>query len=98
MDQLITDLLSAFIPKNTTYNRKKTDSKIINVADWKTCKKRLLAVEYLILIIYNDPTAKTRTLYQSTDGPAGRPADNPPNSDRLGDFDRTVPKLTVPVY
>ena len=81
----ITEPLTATIAKNTTYNRKNTYSKIINVADCKTCKKRLLAVEYLILIIYNYPTAKTRTLYKSTAGPAGRPADNPPNSDRLGD-------------
>jgi len=79
MNQLITELLTAFIAKNTTYNRKNMHSKIINVADCKTCKKRLFAVEYLILIIYNYPTAKTRTLYISTDGPAGRPADNPPN-------------------
>jgi hypothetical protein len=34
---------------------------MINVADCKTSKTRLLAVKYLILIIYNYPTAKTRT-------------------------------------
>ena len=32
------------------------------------------------------------------DGPAGRPADNPPNSDRLGVYHRTVPESTVSVY
>jgi len=98
INELRTKLSTAFIAKNTMYNRKNLDSKIINVADWKTCKKRLLAVEYLNLIIYNYPTAKTRTLYKSTDGPAGRPADNPPNWDRLGDFHRTVPELMVQVY
>jgi len=63
MNQLITELLTDFIAKNSTYNRKNTDSTIINVADCKTCKKRLLAVEYLIMIIYIHRTAKTRPLY-----------------------------------
>ena len=50
--KLITELLTTSIAKNATYNRKNTYTKIINVTDHKTCKKRLLAVEYLILIIY----------------------------------------------
>ena len=45
-------------------------------------------------MIYNYPTAKTRTLYKSTDGCA----DNRPNTDGLGDIHRTVPELTVRVY
>jgi len=57
-NELITELLTGFIVKNTRYKRKNTYSKIINVADCKTCKKSLLAVEYLILIIYNYTTAK----------------------------------------
>jgi len=96
--ELITELLTASIAKNATYKRKNTYSKIINVADCKTCKKRSLAVEYLILIIYTYPTAKTRTLCKSTDEPAGRPADNPPSSDRLGDLHRTGPELTFQLY
>jgi len=79
--ELITELLTASIAKNATYTRKNTYSKIINIADCKSCKKRLLAVEYLILIIYTYPTAIPITLYKSTDGPPRRPADNPPNSD-----------------
>jgi len=98
INKLRTKLLTAFIAQNTTYNRKNLDFKIINVADCKTCKNRLLAVENLILVIYNYPTTKTRTLYKSKDGAAGQPADNPPNSDGLGDFHRTVPKLMVQVY
>ena len=47
--------------------------------------------------MFNYPTAKIRTLYKSTDGPTGRPADNPPIPDGLGDFHRTVPELTVRV-
>ena len=70
INELITELLTAFIAKNTTYNRKNMYSNIINVTDCKTCKKRLLAVEYLILIIHKYPTSKTRTLYKSTVGPA----------------------------
>jgi len=69
--ELITELLTASIAKNATYKRKNTYSKRINVADCKTCKKILLAVEYLILIIYTYPTAKTRTLYKPTDAHAG---------------------------
>ena len=88
-----TKLLTAFIAKNTMYNRKNSDSKIINVADCKTCKNRLLAVENLISIIYNYTTAKTRTLYKSTDGPAN----HLPNSDGLGDVHQTVPEFTVRV-
>jgi len=98
MNALITELLTASMAKYATYRRQNTYSKIINVADCKTSKKRLLAAEYLVLIIYNYPTTKTRTLYKSTDGPAGRPADNPPNSDGLEDLHRTVPELTVRVH
>jgi len=98
INELITELLTAFIDKNTTYDRKNTDSNIINVADCKTWKKWLLAVKYRILMIYNNPTAKTRTLSKSTDGPAARPADNPPNSEGLEDFHQIVQKLRVRVY
>jgi hypothetical protein len=63
--------LTASIAQNAMYKRKNTYSKIINVVDCKTCNKRLLAVKYLILIIYTYPIAKTTTLYDSTYGPAG---------------------------
>jgi len=98
MNELKTKLLTVFIAKNTMYNRKNLDSKIINVADCKTCKNLLLAIKNLILKINNYPTAKARTLYISTDRPAGRPADNVPNAGGLGDFHRTVLELTVRVY
>jgi hypothetical protein len=92
---LTTELLTASIAKNAMDRWQKAYSKIINVADCKTSKKRLLAVKYLIVIMYNYPLAKTRTLYKSRDGPAGRPADNPPNPDLMGDLHGTVPELTV---
>jgi len=98
INELITELLTAFIAKNTTYNRKHKYSKKINVAECKTCKKRLLALKYLLLIIYNYSNAKTRTLYKYTDGPTGRPGDNPPNSDGVGDFHQMVPELIVQIY
>jgi hypothetical protein len=75
INELTTELLAAFIAKTTTHNRTNIYSKIIDVADCKSCEKRLLAVEYLILIIYHYPNAKSRTLHKSTDGPA----DIPPN-------------------
>ena len=93
----ITELLTTCLAKNATGRRQNTYSKIINVADCKTSKKRSLAVKYLILIMFNYPTAKTRTVYKSTDGPAGGPSDNRLNPDRLGDFHQTVPELTVRV-
>jgi len=95
--ELITELLTTFIGKNTKYKRKNTDSKIINIANCKTCKKRFLDVEYVILIRYYYQTAKTRALYECLDGPAGRPTDNPPYSDGLGDFYQTVPELMFQV-
>jgi len=91
----ITELLTAFIRKNTTQYRKNADSKIINIANCKTWKNQLLAVEYTILIRHNYETAKTRALYESMDRPTGRPADNLPNSDALEDLHRNVPDLTV---
>jgi len=79
INALITELLTASIAKNPTYTRKNMYYKIINLTDCKSYKKRLFAVRYLILIMYNDQTAKTRTLNKSTDGPAQRLANNLPN-------------------
>jgi hypothetical protein len=98
MNELITVPLTASVAKNTINIRKTPYSKIINVVDCKTCKKKLLAVEYLILIIYNYPTVKTRILYKSTDGSAGQTAHNPPNSDRMGNLHQTLSELMVGVY
>jgi hypothetical protein len=94
----ITELLTTSLAKNATGRRQNTYFKIINVADCKTSKKISLAVKYLILIMFNYPTAKTRTLYKSTDEPTGRPTDNPPNPDRLEDIHPTVPELTLQVW
>ena len=98
MNALITELLTPSMAKYATYRRKNTYSKIINVADCQPSKKRLLAVKYLILIIYHYPTVKTGRLYKSTDEPGVRPANNPPNSDGLEDLHWTVPESTVQVY
>jgi hypothetical protein len=94
---LITELFTASIANNATDRSQNTYSKIIRVADCKTSKKRLLAVEYLILIMYNYPTAKQRTLYKSANRPAGHPEDNLPNPDGLGDLHQTVPKFSIRV-
>jgi len=93
--ELITELLTAIIGKNTTYKRKNMDSKIMDMANCNTPKKRLLPADYPILVRYYYQTAKARALYESTNGPAGRHWDNSPNSDRLGNLHPTAPKLTV---
>ena len=79
--ECITELLTAFLGKNMTYERKTTDFKIIDIAHYKTCKKRSLAADYMISIRYYPQTATPPPIYESTDEPAGRPIDNPPNVD-----------------
>ena len=93
----ITELLPTLIAKNAIYHRKNTDSKLIDITSCKASKKVLLVVEYTILIRYYYQTAKTQALYESIDGPAGRPAHNPPNSEGLGDYHQTIPEFTVQV-
>jgi len=51
-----------------------------------------------ILIRYQWQLANLRALYESIDGPAGRPAENLPNSDGLGVYHGTVPEWAVRVY
>jgi len=94
----IPKLLTALIGKSTIYQRQNTESKIINIANCKTCKNKLFTVEYTILTRHYYQTAKPSDLDESTDRPGGRPTDNQTNSDSLGDFHRTVPELTVQVY
>jgi hypothetical protein len=93
--ELITKLLNAFLSNTRSYARKNKDSKIIDIAYCKTYKERSLAAKYAILIQYCHPTAKPRTLCESTDGPAGRHVDYPPNSDRLGDFHSILPEFNA---
>jgi len=69
--QVITEQLTAFFEKNTMYKWKNTDSKIIDIASCKTCKKRLLAAEYAFLKTYYYQTVKTVVLYKSTTGLTG---------------------------
>jgi len=94
----ITELLTGFLGKNITYERKTTHSIIIDIAPCKTCKKSLLVADCVILIRYYHQTAKTTALYESTNGPAGWPADNPPKSDGFGYLHWTVSELTVRVF
>jgi len=80
----ITELLTAIIGKNTIYQTYNTDTKSINIASCKAYKNTSLVVENAILIRYNSQTPKTRALFESIDGPTGRPADNPPISEGMG--------------
>jgi len=95
--ELITVLLTAYIGKITIYKRKVMNCKIINITNCETCKMRLLAVEYVIVISYYYQTANAKALCESIDEPAAHPTDNPPNWDRWGVFNRTVPKVIVSV-
>jgi len=98
MYDIITDLMTAIVLLNTKHNKKNIGSKITDVSTCKVIKMEFLDVIWVILIKYNYQTAKARTLYASTDGPTAQPADNPPNSDKLGDVHQKVPELTVRVY
>jgi len=66
----ITEQLTALIGKNTIYQTKYTDSQIIDIADCKTCKNKILAVEYTILLRNHYQSAKTRALYELINRPA----------------------------
>jgi len=94
----IMKLLPTLISKKTTHQMKNMDSKLIDIATCKTPKNILLVVDYVISIRCYYQTAKTTALYESIDGSAGQPTDNPPNSDRLPNYHRTVPELTVQLY
>jgi len=96
--ELITELLTAFIGKNTEYKRNNAESKIIEIVNSKACKKSLPDVEYVILVRYYYQTARTRASNEYTGGPTGQPADFPLSSVRLGDIHRTLGILKVWVY
>jgi len=91
----ITESLTTLIGRDKLYQRWKTDSQSIEIANCKTSEDVLLVVDNLILIRYYYHTAKTRGLYESIDGPAGRPADNLPNSDGFRVYHRMVSDLIV---
>ena len=94
----ITELLTARIDKNTMYRTSNTDSKLIDIESCNACKNVSLVIENAILIRYYSHTPKTRALIESMDGPAGWPADQPPNSDGLGVYHWTVPEFTVQAH
>jgi len=71
----LTEQSTALIHEHTIYRRRITHSKLIDIANCNTCKNKLLAVEYMILIRYYYQTA-TSAIYESIHGPAGQPANN----------------------
>jgi len=95
---LITESFTALTGKSAKYQWYNTDSKLIDIANRKACKNLLWIVENAILTRYYLQTAKARAIYESIDGPAGRPSDNPPNSDGLVPFHWTLCELTVRIY
>jgi hypothetical protein len=88
----ITVILTTLLGKNTIYRRWNTATKLIAIANCSTSKSVSMVAENAILIRYYYHTANRRALYESMDRPAGRPADNPPNSDGLEVYRGTVPK------
>jgi len=97
IQELITELLTAFLTRIRTFKWRNTDSKVLDITHCKKCNKKLLSAEYAILIRYYNQTAPTRAIYKPTNGPAGQPSDNPPKLDVLEDFYSTVIRLTVKV-
>jgi len=77
---LSTDLLIFLIGKNTKYKRNNTDSKIIDIPKFPTSIKRLLDIEYGILMRYYYQAGKSRALYESSGRPTVQYAENQPNS------------------
>jgi len=94
----ILEQLTAFVGKSMTGSRKHTESKTANIPNCKSCKKRLLDIEQVILIGDYYQTVKTEASYDSTDGPTARPTDNPHKSDVFRDFHQIIAKLTVRAY
>jgi len=96
--EYITELLTALTAKNANYTRRNTDSNIIDIANFKSCKMWLHDIESLILVRHYYHEAKTRALYEYSNGPVGQQTDNPRDSDKLEEFHRTVSKLMILVY
>jgi len=94
----IMELLTAVIHKNSMYQSDNIDSKLIDIASCKACKNLSLVVENAILIRYYSHTPKARPIIESMDRSSRWSADNPPNSDGLGVYHRTLPELTVWLY
>jgi hypothetical protein len=78
--EVITELLTALVLINTNHKSKNINSKITHVATSNVIKTVFLDVNWVILIHYSSQTATPSALFESTDGPAEQPTDNPPNS------------------
>jgi len=91
-------LLTVLIGNNAIYQSYIPNSKLINIACCKACKNISLVVENAILIIYYQQTPKTNAVYESINGPAGRPTDSPLNSDGLEVYRQTITMLMVRAY
>jgi len=98
MFELITELLTAFMSKNTSCKRKKLGFLNNRFRKLQNMQKGLLDIEYVILVSYCYHSANTRALYECTDGPPGQPSGNLLDSDGWGNIHRTIPELTVWVY
>jgi len=72
--------------------------KIIHIVNSTPCKQRIFTAKSAILTRYSIEIGRANSLSESTDGPTGRPADNPPNSHGLKDLHCTVTKLLVQVH
>jgi hypothetical protein len=82
---------------NTIYRRSNTKTKLIDFGNCSISKGSFLVAVNAILLRYYWQLANSRDLYGSIDGPAGRPADNPPISDGWGVYNGTVPEWAVRV-
>jgi len=91
----MTELLTLLKGRHTIYNRKNSDSEIINIPNCTTRNNLPLVVECVIFIRCHYQTVRTWAISESTDQSDGRPADHLPNFDVWGNVQYTVPELMV---
>jgi hypothetical protein len=64
INEIITELLTTFIAKNRMYNRKDTNSKLMEIVSCTACTHASLVVESTIFVRYDKLTANIIALYE----------------------------------
>jgi hypothetical protein len=96
--EVITELLTALVLINTNHKSNNINSTITDVATSNVIKTVFLDVNWVILIQDSSQTATASALFESTNGPAEQPTDNPPNANWVDNVNWTVLEVTFPMY